>query len=66
MGVGKLRIEDRSDVGAQKRFKLVVPIKAVGQARIEAPELAIHVLFYDRLDGKTVVQTRIAGTMTSV
>jgi len=57
VGVGKLRIEDRSDNGTQKRFKLIIPIKALGQARIEAPELAIHVLFYDRLDGKTVVQT---------
>ena len=57
VGVGQLRIEDRSDAASQKRFKLVIPVKVLGRARIEAPDLAIHVLFYDRLDAKTVVQT---------
>ena len=57
VGVGKLRIEDRNDAASQKRFKLIIPIKSLGQAKIQAPDLAIHVLFYDRLDGKTVVQT---------
>ena len=57
VAVGKLRVEERNDAASQKRFKLVIPIKALGQAKIEAPHLAIHVLFYDRLDGTNVVQT---------
>ncbi len=57
LGVGKLRIEERNDAASQKRFKLIIPIKSLARAKIEAPDLAIHVLFYDRLDGKAVVQT---------
>lgn len=57
VAVGKLRVEERNDAASQKRFKLIIPIKSLGQAKIEAPHLAIHVLFYDRLDGTTVVQT---------
>ncbi|MCE9611330.1 MAG: hypothetical protein K8R23_14135 [Chthoniobacter sp.] len=55
--LGKLRIEDRNDAGSLKRFKLIIPITTRNRARIEVPDLAIHVLFYDRLDGKSIVQT---------
>lgn len=57
VGLGKLRIEERTEAPSLKRFTLLIPIKARPQARIEVRDLVIHVLFYDRLDGKNVVQT---------
>lgn len=55
--LGRIRLEDREDAGSVKRFKLIIPIITRGRTRIEVPDLAIHVLFYDRVDGKNVVQT---------
>ncbi len=57
VGLGRVRSEDRSDAASLKRFTLLIPIKARPQSKIEVRDLVIHVLFYDKLDGKNVVQT---------
>ena len=55
--LGKIRTEEQTGAASLKKFTLLIPIKARPQARIEVRDLVIHVLFYDKLDGKTVVQT---------
>ncbi len=57
VGLGKITTEDLSDAESLKKFKLRIPIKARPRSKIEVRDLVIHVLFYDKVDGKNVVQT---------
>jgi hypothetical protein len=49
--------EDVSDENAAKHLRLHIPIKAQQGLQIDLRDLVIHVLFYDQLDGKNVVET---------
>ena len=57
LGLGKIRTEEHPGTAAQKKFTLVIPVTARPQAKIQVHDLVIHVLFYDKVDGKNVVQT---------
>ena len=57
VGLGKIRAEDQDDGGSLKKFTLHIPVRARPRAKIEVHDLVIHVMFYDKVDGKNVVQT---------
>ena len=57
LGVGKIRTEDQADADSAKKFTLHIPVRARPRAKIEVHDLVIHVMFYDKVDGKNVVQT---------
>jgi len=51
-------VEDMPDENSTKRFILHIPIKAQTKDFIDVKGIVIHVLFYDIVDGKQVLQTR--------
>ncbi|MEI8106475.1 MAG: hypothetical protein WCI46_01550 [Verrucomicrobiota bacterium] len=55
--LGTVRIEERKAPNTLKKFTLFIPIKASPQAKIEVRDLVIHVLFYDKVDGKSIGPT---------
>jgi hypothetical protein len=57
LGLLPVTTEDVRDDSAGKHFILHIPIKARPKARVEVKDLIIHVLFYDVVDDKNVVQT---------
>jgi hypothetical protein len=57
LGLGDIRVEDQPDDASAKRFILHIPIKARPQTKMAVNDLVIHVLFYDIVDGQSVVQT---------
>ncbi len=57
LGLGHIDSEDRPADGSLKRFALQVPIRARSGSAVDVQDVDIHVLFYDSLDEKTVVQT---------
>ena len=57
VGLGKIRTEDQEEPGSLKKFTLHIPVRARPRAKIEVHDLVIHVMFYDKVDGKNVVQT---------
>ena len=57
LGLLPITAEDQADPASAKKFTLKIPIKSRPHAKIDAHELVIHVLFYDILNGQTVVQT---------
>ena len=57
LGLGKIRTEEQSDADSQKKFTLHIPVRARPRAKVEVHDLVIHVMFYDKVDGKNVVQT---------
>ena len=57
LGLGKIRTEDQADAESQKKFTLHIPVRARPRAKVEVHDLVIHVMFYDKVDGKNVVQT---------
>lgn len=57
VGLGKITSEEQADADSLKKFTLHIPIKARSRSKIEVRDLVIHVLFYDKVDGKNVVQT---------
>jgi hypothetical protein len=57
IGLGKISLEEQIDSDSLKKFTLRIPIKARPRAKIEVRDLVIHVLFYDKVDGRNVVQT---------
>jgi hypothetical protein len=57
IGLGKITMEEQVDSDSLKRFTLRIPVKARPRAKIEVRDLVIHVLFYDKVDGRNVVQT---------
>lgn len=57
LSLGSITSEEVPDENAAKHFRLHIPIKAPQGAQIDLHDLVIHVLFYDQLDGKEVVET---------
>ncbi len=57
LGLGAVRAEERPDAESSKKFLLHIPVKARPRSKIEVRDLVIHVMFYDKVDGKNVVQT---------
>jgi len=57
LGVGEIAREERPEPAALLKFALQIPLKAKRGARVDVRDVDIHVLFYDQLDPKTVVQT---------
>jgi len=57
LGLGKMTTEDQSDPESLKKFVMHIPVKARPRSKIEVRDLVIHVMFYDKVDGKNVVQT---------
>lgn len=57
LGVGEIVREERPDPAALLKFALQIPLKVQRGARVDVRDVDIHVLFYDQLDPKTVVQT---------
>jgi hypothetical protein len=56
LGVGEVSRLDKPESGGL-RFALRVPVKARRGEKISVADVDIHVLLYDMVDGKTVVQT---------
>src|SRR5258708_6987302 len=57
VGLLPITLEDVPDPNSIARFNLHIPIQARPNAQINTHALLIHVLFYDIVDGKEVVQT---------
>ena len=57
LGVGKMRIEEQPEAMSLKKFTLHIPVRARPRTKVEVHDLVIHVMFYDKVDGKNVVQT---------
>ena len=57
IGLGKIRTEEQADAASQKKFTLHIPVRARPRAKVDVHDLVIHVMFYDKVDGKNVVQT---------
>ena len=57
LGLGKIRTEEQTAGDSLKKFTLHLPVRARPRAKIEVHDLVIHVMFYDKVDGKNVVQT---------
>jgi hypothetical protein len=57
IGLGKISMEEQIDSDSAKKFTLRIPVKARPRSKIEVRDLAIHVLFYDKVDGRNVVPT---------
>jgi hypothetical protein len=56
LGVGEVVRADKPESGGL-RFALRVPVKAKRGEKISVADVDIHVLLYDMVDGKTIVQT---------
>lgn len=52
-----IRTEEISDDGSAKHLALHIPIKVRPGKKIDVNAFVIHVLFYDLINGRTVVQT---------
>ena len=57
LGLLQITAEEKTDDKSAKRFTLHIPIKARPHSKIDPHELAIHVLFFDILNGQNVAQT---------
>ncbi len=57
LGLGSVTSEDMEAPDAEKRFVLRVPLKHRVRTRVDVRDVVIHVLFYDSVDEKSVVQT---------
>jgi len=57
LGLLPVRIEEEPDASSAKRFSLHIPVKCRPRTKMEVRDLVIHVLFYDIVDGQSVVQT---------
>jgi hypothetical protein len=57
LGVGDIEVVNVSDPSALKKFTLKVPLKLRPRAHVDVHDVVIHVLFYDSVGGKSVVQT---------
>lgn len=57
LGLGDITSRDENDPNALKKFVLQVPLRARAGGRVDVNDVVIHVLFYDALDEKTIVQT---------
>jgi hypothetical protein len=57
LALGPITVDDQHDEHSAKRFVLHIPIKARPEVHVDAKEVVIHVLFFDLVDGHTVVQT---------
>jgi hypothetical protein len=57
LGLGDIVAVPQNESETAKRFLLRVPLKAKARAAIDVRDVAIHVLFYDQVDGKDIVQT---------
>ncbi len=57
LGLGEIASVDVPDSGGGKKFVLRVPMKARAGAKVGVRDVVIHVLFYDQIGGKEVVET---------
>jgi hypothetical protein len=57
LAFGQVTIEEKPDEDLEKRFILHIPIKARPDSKIDPHQLVIHVLFFDIIDRKDVVET---------
>jgi hypothetical protein len=57
LGLGDISRDDRSDASALVKFALRISLKARRDAKVDVKDVDIHVLFYDQVEKKTVVQT---------
>jgi hypothetical protein len=57
IGLGTITAEESPAPEAEKRFVLRVPLKGRARTRIDVRDVVIHVLFYDIVDDRNVVQT---------
>ena len=57
LGLLPITSEDESDENSAKHFILRIPVKARPHAHIDVKDLVLHILFYDIINGQTVVQT---------
>ncbi|MDB6174250.1 MAG: hypothetical protein JWL59_3561 [Chthoniobacteraceae bacterium] len=57
IGIGDIELENGNDPAALKKFTLKVPLKLRPRAHVDVHDVVIHVLFYDSVGGKSVVQT---------
>lgn len=57
LGIGEVSLQDVADPSVQKKFVLSVPLKARPGVRVDVRDVVIHVLFYDIVDGRSIVQT---------
>jgi hypothetical protein len=57
LGLPRVTVEEKTEGYSGKRFTLHIPIKARAKVPIDVGNVAIHVLFYDMLDGEKVVKT---------
>jgi hypothetical protein len=57
LGLLPITSEDQSDENSTKHFVLRIPIKARPKTHINVKDLVLHILFYDNINGRTVVQT---------
>jgi hypothetical protein len=52
-----IKSDPQSDLSATKHVRLQIPIRALHHARIDVKDVVVQVLFYDLVDGQTVVPT---------
>jgi hypothetical protein len=57
LGIGKITVDEQIDSDSLKHFTLRIPVKARPRAKIDVKDFVIHVLFYDKVDGRNIVQT---------
>ena len=57
LGLGEITREDRPDASALLKFAVRIALKARRDAKVDVKDVDIHVLFYDQVEKKTVVQT---------
>ncbi len=57
LGLGEIASVDLNDAAADKKFVLRVPLKARARAKVGVRDVVIHVLFYDQVGGKNVIET---------
>ncbi len=57
LGIGEITLANQVDLTASKKFILKVPLKVRPKSTVEVHDVVIHVLFYDLLGGKSIVQT---------
>lgn len=57
LGLGEIVREERPDTSALLKFAVLIPLKARRDAKVDVKDVDIHVLFYDEVENKTVVQT---------
>ncbi len=57
LAVDAITTHETSDPAAARKFQLRVPLKLRLPGQIDVRDVAVHVHFYDVIDGKTLVQT---------